>query len=149
MVVAVRFTLQELERYYVIRNTFHAVSSEEIGFGVGLDFVDQVLENLVRVQEDIVGIAVGDLLVEHCVKLIQAEIVEPDLGRLLQPHRKAEGQPTVILGDVGDNILDGPLALPPQIRTVGDGGFERLRHPTRCERCGSPGEVLTWMWGLS
>jgi hypothetical protein len=83
MVVAVRFTLQELERYYIIRNTFHVVSSEEIGFGVGLDFVDQVLEHSVRVQEDIFGIAVGDLLVEYCVKLIEADIVEPDLGRLL------------------------------------------------------------------
>jgi hypothetical protein len=83
VVVAVRFALQELERYYVIRDTFHAVCPEEIGFGVGLDFVNQVLEHSVRVQEDIVGIAVGDLLVKYCVKLIEADIVEPDLGRLL------------------------------------------------------------------
>ena len=83
VVVAVRFALQELERYYVIRDTFHAVSPEEIGFGVSLDFVNQVLEHSVRVQEDIVGITVGDLLVEYCVKLIEADIVEPDLGRLL------------------------------------------------------------------
>jgi hypothetical protein len=83
VVVSVRFALQELERYYGIRNTFHAVSPEEIGFGVGLDFVDQVLEHSVRVQEDIVGIAVSDLLVEYCVELIEADIVEPDLGRLL------------------------------------------------------------------
>ena len=83
MVVAVRFALQELVWYYVIRNTFHAMSPEEIGFGVGLDFVDQVLEHSVRVQEDIFGIAVGNLLVEYCVKLIEADIVEPDLGRFL------------------------------------------------------------------
>jgi hypothetical protein len=83
VVVAVRFALQELERYYIIRDTFHAVSPEEIGFGVSLDFVNQVLEHSVRVQEDIVGITVGDLLVEYCVKLIEADIVEPDLGRLL------------------------------------------------------------------
>ena len=83
MVVAVRFALQELERYYIIRNTFHVVSSEEIGFGVGLDFVDQVMEHSVRVQEDIVGVTVGDLLVEYCVELIETDIVEPDLGRLL------------------------------------------------------------------
>ena len=83
MVVAVRFTLQELERYYIIRNTFHVVSSEEIGFGVGLDFVDQVMEHSIRVQEDIVGIAIGDLLVEYCVEFIETDIVEPDLGRFL------------------------------------------------------------------
>ena len=83
VVVAVRFALQELERYYVIRNTFHAVSPEEIGFRVGLDLVDQVLEDSVRVREDLVGIAVGDLLVENRVKLIETDIVEPDLGRLL------------------------------------------------------------------
>jgi len=110
VVVPIRFALQDLERYYVIRNTFHAVSPEEIGFGVLLDCVDQVLEHSLRVQEDIVGIAVGDLLVEYCVKLIEADIVEPNLRRLLQPHRKAEGQPSVILGNVGDNILDGPLS---------------------------------------
>jgi hypothetical protein len=83
VIMAVRFALQELERYYVIRDTFHAVSPEEIGFGVGLDFVNQILEHSVRVQEDIVGIAVGDLLVKYCVELIEADIVEPDLGRLL------------------------------------------------------------------
>jgi hypothetical protein len=59
------------------------VCPEEIGFGVGLDLVDQVLEHPVRVREDIVGIAVGDLLVESRVKLIEVDIVEPDLGRLL------------------------------------------------------------------
>jgi len=65
VVVAVRFALQELRRHYFIRNTFHTVCSEEIGFGVGLDLVDQVLEDSVRVREDIVGIAAGDLLVEN------------------------------------------------------------------------------------
>jgi len=59
------------------------VSPEEIGFGVGLDFVDQVMEHSVRVQEDIVGVTVGDLLVEYCVELIETDIVEPDLGRFL------------------------------------------------------------------
>jgi hypothetical protein len=83
VVMAVRLALQELGRYYGIGNTFHVVSPEEIGFGVSLDFIDQVLEHSVRVQEDIVGIAVGDLLVEYSVKLIEADIVEPDLGRLL------------------------------------------------------------------
>ena len=83
VVVPIRFALQELRRYYVIRNTFHTVCPEEIGFGVSLDFIDQVLENPVRVQEDIVGMAVGDLLVEYCVELIETEIVEPDLGRFL------------------------------------------------------------------
>jgi len=57
------------------------VSPEEIGFGVGLNFVDQVMEHSVRVQEDIVGIAIGDLLVEYCVEFIETDIVEPDLGR--------------------------------------------------------------------
>ena len=108
VVVAVRFALQELERYYFIRDTIDVVSPKEVGFRVCLDFVDQVLEHSVRVQEDIVGIAVGDLLVEYCVELVETDIVDPDLGRFLQPHRKAKGQPTIILGDVSDNILDGP-----------------------------------------
>ena len=81
--MAVGFALQELERYYVIRDTFHAVGPEEIGFGMGLDFVNQVLEHSVRVQEDIFGIAVGDLLVKYSVKLIETDIIKPDLGRLL------------------------------------------------------------------
>jgi hypothetical protein len=83
VIVAVRFALQDLIRDNVVRDTFHAVNPEEIGFGVGIDFADQVLENSVRVQEDIVGISVGDLLVEYCVKLVETDIVEPDLGRLL------------------------------------------------------------------
>jgi hypothetical protein len=83
VVVAVRFTLKESPGDYVVRDTFHALNPEEIGFGVSLDFVDQVLKHPVRVQDNIVGIAVGDLLVELCVKLIEANIVEPDLGRLL------------------------------------------------------------------
>ena len=83
VVVTVRFTLQELERYYGIRNTFHTVSTKEIGFGVGLDFVDQLSEHSVRVQEDIVWIAIGDLLVKYRVKLIETYIVEPDLRRFL------------------------------------------------------------------
>jgi len=70
------------------------VRPEEIGFGISLDFVDQVLEHPVRVQEDIVGIAVGDLLVEYCVELFENDIVEPDLGRFLQPHRQAKGEAT-------------------------------------------------------
>jgi hypothetical protein len=100
-----------LERYYIVRYAFHAVSPEEIGFGVGLDFVDQILEHPVRVQDDIAGVAAGDLLVEYGVELIQADIVEPDLGRLLEPQGEAESQPTVILGHMGDDILDGPLPL--------------------------------------
>jgi hypothetical protein len=108
VVVAVRFAPQNLERYYVIRNTFHMMCPEEIGLGMGLDFGDQVLEHAVQVQQDIFGIAVGDLLMKFCIELIQAEIVEPELGRLLQSQRETESQPTVILGHVGDNILDGP-----------------------------------------
>jgi hypothetical protein len=83
VVVTVRFTLQELERYYGIRNTFHTVSPKEIGFGVGLDFVDQVSVHPVRVQEDIVWIAISDLLVKYCVELIETDIVKPDLWRFL------------------------------------------------------------------
>ncbi len=81
--MTVRFTLQELGRYYSIRNTLHMVSPKEIGFGVGLDLVDQVSEHSVRVQEDIVWIAINDLLVKYCVELIETDIVEPDLRRFL------------------------------------------------------------------
>lgn len=83
LVVKVCVAFQELERYLLIRNTVHAVGAEEIGFGVGLDFVDQFLEHSVRVQEDIVGIAAGDLLVQYGVELIKANIVERDIGALL------------------------------------------------------------------
>ena len=108
-VMAIGLTLQYVARPELVGNAFNGVFGKKIGLRRRLGFLEDLVPEILGLTEDLVE---GQLTVfqeEAVIELIQGDVLNPGVGRLLAAESKTKGKPSIVGIDVSDNVFDRPF----------------------------------------
>jgi len=108
-VMAIGLALQYVARSELVGNAFNGVLGKKFGFRRRLGLLEDVAPEILGLMEDFVEGQVTVLQEEAVIELIQGDVFNPGVRRLLTAESKTKGKPPIVGIDVSNNVLDRPF----------------------------------------
>ncbi len=108
-VMAVGLALQYVARSELVGKAFNGVFRKKVGFRRRLGLLEDVVPEILGLLQDLVEGQLTVLQEEAVIKLIEGDVLNPGVRRLLTAESNTKGKPPIVGIYVSDNVFDRPF----------------------------------------